>query len=205
MPDCGMPAPPRSPIRVTAISLRRRPDRWRACEDHLRGLLGDGFDMFEGTDAKAAAGDDSTAVDRVAALEAATGCTVYRGWPITEVRDVRRCYTSPAPQLSDAEAWMSYERKVAAAWRSDRSRLYLDFFLRHLTLGDVGAALSHLRVAERGHAEGLSLQVVFEDDVRPSAEALPPRLRQVQLLRGARSSRDLAEIWPRSGRDLAEI
>ena len=189
-----MPSTPRSPTRVTAISLRRRPDRWRACEEHLRGLLGDGFDMFEGTDAKAAAGGDSTAVDRVAALEAATGCTVYRGWPITEVRDVRRCYASLSPQLSDAEAWMAYERKVAAAWRSDRSRLYLDFFLRHLTLGDVGAALSHLRVAERGHAEGLSLQVVFEDDVRPSAEALPALLRQVQLLREARSSRDLAEI-----------
>ena len=46
------------------------------------------------------------------------------------------------------------------------------------------------------------LQVVFEDDVRPSAEALPALLREVQLLREARSSR---EIWPRSGRDLAEI
>ena len=145
-------------VRITAICLRRRPDRWAACEEHLRSVVPErllpSFDMFAGTDAKAAARGESP----IDALEARTGCRVYRGWPIQEVSDVQRCYPQLA-ELPETQAWLEYERCFSRAWRRDRARLYVDFFCRHLTLGDVGAALSHLRVAERAHAEGLQLQV----------------------------------------------
>ena len=147
-------------VRITAICLRRRPDRWAACEEHLLSVVPERllarFDMFAGTDASAAARGESP----IDALEARTGCRVYRGWPIQEVSDVRRCYPQLA-ELPETQAWLEYERCFSRAWRRDRARLYVDFFCRHLTLGDVGAALSHLRVAERAHAEGLQLQVAL--------------------------------------------
>ena len=59
------------------------------------------------------------------------------------------------------------------------ARLYVDFFNRHMALGEMGASLSHYRVAERAHAERLALQVVFEDDARPTASALPSLLDEV--------------------------
>ena len=43
----------------------------------------------------------------------------------------------------------------------------------------MGAALSHLRVAERAYAEHLTLQVVLEDDALLADEALPALLREV--------------------------
>ncbi len=172
-------------MRITAISLRRRPDRWSACEEHLRAVLPpalhSSLDLFAGTDAKACIPEGASGEAAVAALEERTGCTVYRGWPITEVADVRRCYPDLAAK-SDAAAWVAYERACAAAWRPDRARLYVDFFHRHLTLGDVGAALSHLRVAERAHAEGVELQLVLEDDVRLTPRALPELQREIDLL-----------------------
>ena len=46
-------------VRITAICLRRRPDRWAACEEHLLSVVPERllarFDMFAGTDASAAA------------------------------------------------------------------------------------------------------------------------------------------------------
>jgi len=172
--------------RVTAISLRRRPDRWAACEEHLLSVLPPDlpFDMFPGTDAKAAAAAAAEGDSPVDALEQRTGCRVYRDWPITEVSDVHRCYPHLA-DLGETQAWVEYERCFSRLWRRDRARLYIDFFCRHLTLGDVGAALSHLRVAERAHAEGLSLQVVLEDDAHLTDEALPALLREVRLLEQA--------------------
>ena len=149
-------------MRITAICLRRRPDRWAACEEHLLSVVPERllprFDMFAGTDAAAAARGESP----IDALEARTGCRVYRGWPIQEVSDVRRCYPQLA-ELPETQVWLEYERCLSRAWRRDRARLYVDFFCRHLTLGDVGAALSHLRVSERVHAEGVQLQLVLED------------------------------------------
>ena len=85
----------------------------------------------------------------------------------------------------DGMAWVSYEKCFSRLWRRDRARLYVDFFCRHLTMGDVGAALSHLRLAERAHSEGLELQLVVEDDARLSAAAVPALLREVELLRAA--------------------
>ena len=167
--------------RITAIGLERRRDRWEACEKHLRSVLPPEveFDIMAGSDAKMAA---DRASDKVAALESSFQCKVYRGWPITEVSDVRRCFPSLAGQ-SDAMAWVGYERAVARAFRSDRSRLYVDFFMRHVSFGDIGAALSHLRVAERAHAEQLDLQIVFEDDSRPTADAVPRLLEEIDKLR----------------------
>ena len=95
-------------VRCTAISLARRPDRWSACEAHLRSVLPDEMelDMFEGCDAKEAVGS-AQGLDRVEALEAAFDCKIYRGWPITEVSDVRRCFPElrlPRPRHGYARA-----------------------------------------------------------------------------------------------------
>ena len=170
-------------MRVSAISLRRRPDRWSACEAHLRSVLPTGVavEMFEGTDAKALAEDRHEGEGALDALERGAGITIYRDWPITEVEDVRRAYPRLANR-SDVEAWVGYERAVAKAWRGDRARLYVDFFMRHLTLGDIGAAVSHVRLLEHAHSQGVELQLVFEDDARPTAAALPALEREVALL-----------------------
>jgi hypothetical protein len=184
-------------MRITAISLKRRPDRWTACEAHLRAVLPEALheclDMFEGTDAAACVLPGTPPGEpTAAAFEAAHGCTLYRDWPITECADVRRCFPRlDAACATDDEAWIGYERTMAAAWRPDRARLYVDFFNRHLALGEMGASLSHYRVAERAHAERLALQVVFEDDARPTASALPALLDEVGQLEAAGVGWDL--------------
>ena len=175
-------------MRITAISLARRPDRWSAIEAHLQQVvpteLVHCIDVFAGTDARAhlpagvGAGEEA-----IRALERATGCTIYRGWPITEVDDVRRCF--PAVRASsDAEAWIAYERSINKLWKADRARLFIDFFFRHMTIGDVGACLAHLRLAERARAEGCSLQLIVEDDCRLTPGAVPALLAEVAVLDG---------------------
>ena len=177
---------PRLRTRCTAISLARRPDRWAASEEHLRSVLPDDvpLDIFPGSDAKAAIAGTVQGEARIAALEAALDCQVYRGWPVTETDDVRRCFPNLA-SASEAEAWIGYQRACAACFRPDRARLYHDFFMRHLAVGEMGASVSHLRVIERAHAEQLELQIVFEDDARPTADAVPLLLEEVDRLAAA--------------------
>lgn len=173
-------------LHVSAISLRRRADRWAACEAHLTSVLPPAvrgrLKMVEGTDAAAAVGGASPGEASVAAFELATGSVVYRGWPLVEVADARRCFPSMPASATDAEAWIFYESACRRAWRPDRARLYVDFFHRHLTAGDVGAGLSHLRVAEATHAEGVPWQLVLEDDARLTPHAVPALLDEIALL-----------------------
>lgn len=190
----ALPASARA--RCTAISLARRADRWSACEEHLRSVLppdAPPLDMFPGSDANAAINGAVGEAARLSALEASLGCTVYRDWPITETDHVRKCF----PQLahaSDASAWIGYQKAVGACFRADRARLYHDFYMRHLSVGEMGASDSHLRVIERAHSEGLDLQIIFEDDARPTADALPSLLREVQTLESAGVEWDLIYI-----------
>ena len=178
-----------SGVRCTVICLERRPDRRIACEAHLRRVLPpavlDTLDFYPAVDGKAAAGQPPS----VDAIEKSTDCRLYRGWPILDSDDVRRCYPRLC-ELGDVSAWVAYEKSFAA-WQRDRARLYVDFFCRHLTCGDVGAALSHFRVAQRAAAEGVALQVILEDDAALTADALPRLLREVELLRAAGVAWDL--------------
>ena len=180
--------------RATAIALARRQDRWQACQAHLESVLPAEdvlpLDMFEGSDAKTATLGAAAGEEQIVALERTLECSLYRGWPITEIDDVRRCFPALAA-CGDDEAWMRYERAMSAAWRPDRARLYVDFFNRHLSLGEMGASLSHYRVAERAYAEGLELQLVFEDDARPTVQAVPALLEEVESLRAAGVEWDL--------------
>lgn len=184
-------------VRITAISLRRRPDRWAACEKHMRSVLPANlqshFDVLEGTDAKELCGG-LTGEERLPALERGAGCTVWRDWPITEVEDARRAFPAAA-ELPDAEAWLHYERTVAKRWRPDRARNYVGFFFRFLTAGDVGACMSHLRVAERGHEDGVSIQFVFEDDSRPTVEAVPTMLDEIATLQAKGVAWDMIYLF----------
>lgn len=178
-------------LRITAISLRGREGRWRACEQHMRGVLPPRllrrFDMLDGTDASHIT--SNLARERaLLALEREAGCKVWREWPITEVEEARRAFPS-ASTLPEGEAWNHYHRAISAVWKADRARLFVDFYFRFLTAGDVGACISHLRVAERGHAEGLAIQLVFEDDSRPTAAAVPAMLEEVRKLEA------MGEAW----------
>ena len=198
---------PRPQTRCTAIALERRPDRWSACEDYLRTVVPTAevpLDIFAGSDAKATIAGAAAGEERIAALEDGLGCRIYREWPITEIADVRRCY----PQLrgtNDALCWIGYQKAVAACFRPDRARLYHDFFMRHLSIGEMGASISHLRVIERAHTEQLDLQIIFEDDARPTAEAVPRLLEEVDRLRAAGVSWDLIYLHSANYGRRAEV
>jgi len=172
-------------LHVRTISLRRRADRWAACAAHLSAVLPAEieFRVCAGTDAAAAIAGAPTGEAAVAAFEQSTGSRIYRGWPLVEVTDARRCFPSTPDDVTDAAAWLAYECACRRAWRSDRARLYVDFYHRHLTAGDVGAALSHLRVAEEAHAEGLPLTLVLEDDARLTPKAIPLLLCEIVQLK----------------------
>ncbi|KAL1508573.1 hypothetical protein AB1Y20_004672 [Prymnesium parvum] len=171
-------------VRITAISLRRNASRWASCEAHMRAVLPPPllahFAMLDGTDARALIGA-ARGEDALSALERAAQCTVWRLWPLTEGSHAAAAFPSAAA-LPDGEAWLHYTRAVRAAWRADRARLYTDLYFRCLSAGDVGACLSHLRVAEEAHADGVAVQLVFEDDARPSREAVGAILREVEHL-----------------------
>eukprot|EP00967_Tisochrysis_lutea_P154217 scaffold305889_cov36-Tisochrysis_lutea.AAC.1 len=137
--------------------------------------------MVEGTDA-AALTERLQNEAAVAAFERNTHSRLYRGWPLVEVEDARRCFQSTPAHASDATAWLAYEQACQRAWRSDRARLYIDFFHRHLTAGDVGAALSHLRVAEDAVLEKAQLTLVLEDDCKLTPNAITSVIVEVDRL-----------------------
>lgn len=75
---------------------------------------------------------------------------------------------------------MAYER-LFQGWYRDRQLLYIDFYCRHLTFGDVGCSLSHLQLWEEADRDGLQLLVVFEDDARPDAGAVPFLFHEIEV------------------------
>lgn len=137
----------------------------------------------------------------VQAVEAAMGCRFYRGWPICETTDVLRALVEGgeglegeedaagkalrlselSKNLSDADAWERY-RRWFADWPRYRAMAYMDFHCRHLTLGEAGAALSHLQVIEEAQHAAVPWQIIFEDDARPLPQAVPRLAEEIELL-----------------------
>jgi len=87
----------------------------------------------------------------------------------------------PATSLSEAQAWDEYQRWFAD-WPRHRAVPYIDFHCRHITLGEVGAALSHIQLIESANRDGTELQLFFEDDARPLPVAVPLLLEEVARL-----------------------
>ncbi|CAJ1381728.1 unnamed protein product [Effrenium voratum] len=116
----------------------------------------------------------------LSALEAAMGCRLYHQWPICDVEDVVRM----KPELAELPDWKAWETYISwhRCWISDRASNYIDFYNRHLKLGEVAACLGHFRLWQKAVEEDLELCVVFEDDARPSRSGLEKFLSELAKL-----------------------
>lgn len=183
-----------------AICLRRCVERWTACESHMQEVLPSwmDFQMAEGKDGSlfkdCLRSDVATSMDeaeplpteeQIAAVESNMGCKLYRGWPVCETFDVLRvlaCEDSDdIDTLSEAQAWERY-RMWFSDWPRHRSWPYIDFHCRHITLGEVGAALSHLRLIDEALVKGVCMAIFFEDDARPREHAVRRLVEEVAVL-----------------------
>mmetsp|Transcript_219 Transcript_219/g.992 ORF Transcript_219/g.992 Transcript_219/m.992 type:complete len:195 (-) Transcript_219:242-826(-) len=128
------------------------------------------------------------------------GCRIYRGWPVCETEDVLRILAAggeeDVAELSEVKAWERY-RAWFSDWPRERAMAYIDFHCRHVTLGEIGAALSHWHLIQEACLDGVDWMVVFEDDARPFPEALPRLQEEIALL--ARHGFD----WDASGKKHA--
>jgi len=162
------------PVRCRAICLAARPDRWAACARRLAAEWRDAR-IVPAVDGRRRAAAAGAAPRDAAAVEAALGCGIYGGWA---VYDERSRAAAGAADAAAYEAWFA-----DAGWPARCVRGYVDFHGRHVTLGEIGCALSHVEVwAANGDAECL---VVLEDDARCGA-GLPAALAAAAAaLRGA--------------------
>lgn len=87
-------------------------------------------------------------------------------------------------ELSETDIWTSY-RQWFRGWPGHRIEAYLDFHNRHITLGEIGCALSHLGVMDEALAGGQDLHMVLEDDARLSPRGLLLLCRELALLERA--------------------
>ena len=194
---------------VRFISLRRNAGRWAAAAAHAATLDGGSMEsdtnaggkvdvqMFEGTDAHAHKA--LLASGGLDAVEKELRCRVYRGWPICDEDDVRRILADAGQATGDdgdgaaseaaptgLELWLAYEGWFKRRWYKRLAQKYCDYFNRHMTLGECGSSLAHLRVAEAAaEAEGAAARdvtVVFEDDSRPVPGVLPVLFAQIDAL-----------------------
>ncbi|CAE7234127.1 Cercam [Symbiodinium sp. CCMP2592] len=128
----------------------------------------------------------------VDALEEAMGCHIFRGWPVCEVEDVVRM----RPDLASLPDWKAWETYISwhRCWISDRASNYIDFYNRHLKLGEVAACLSHFRLWQKALRCDLDVCIVFEDDARPTEEGLRRFQEEVDCLTRLGVSWDLVYL-----------
>jgi len=135
-------------------------------------------------------------------------CKVYRGWAVTDEFDVARISPETAIQAAphdiefvngtalletDEKAqmaaskyglhvYLAYENWFRGVWHKRFVDKYVGYFMRHMTLGECGSSLAHLRVLERQVADRIPIQFVFEDDARPVVDFLDPVLAKIEAL-----------------------
>lgn len=152
--------------------------------------------------------EDGPSDEQIKAVETAMGCKLYRGWPVCETGDVLRVLeqtqnnnpglvSDPATEegsdsgaeesidisaLSETRAWDIY-RSWFSDWARRRAWPYIDFHCRHITLGEVGAALSHVRLIDEAVREGVRTHIFFEDDARPRPGALTKLFAEIERLK----------------------
>jgi len=178
--------------RVTAISLRPGSKRWINCESYLQSCVPANieFRMFQGDDANAC----KHLLPDVGAVEEALGTHVYRDWPICETADLQRVFSREMEGLSDLQAWTCYRRMFRSLWKQQEAEDYIDGYARQTTLGEIGRSLSHLKVMEQAMVDAIEVQIIFEDDARPSEKAIEVLMAEVDLLKSLGKSWDLIYI-----------
>ncbi|CAJ1381719.1 unnamed protein product [Effrenium voratum] len=163
--------------RAFCLSLQQRPARFGAAEAAMAQLPESlQLEMFPGIYGN----DFRHLLPDLSALEAAMGCRLYHQWPICDVEDVVRM----KPELAELPDWKAWETYISwhRCWISDRASNYIDFYNRHLKLGEVAACLGHFRLWQKAVEEDLELCVVFEDDARPSRSGLEKFLSELAKL-----------------------
>mmetsp|Transcript_16053 Transcript_16053/g.20562 ORF Transcript_16053/g.20562 Transcript_16053/m.20562 type:complete len:402 (-) Transcript_16053:1847-3052(-) len=88
------------------------------------------------------------------------------------------------------QVWLAYERWFSTWYKRHRIK-YVEYFNRHMTLGECGSSLAHLRLIERQVRDQVAYQLIFEDDARPSKEALPILLKEIYYLQKLHEPWDL--------------
>lgn len=191
---------------VSVISLLRRSDRWLPAENNIKQALACFIEkcsniqveMFAGVDAHA----HKVLLPDLSAIEEQLGAKVYRGWAITETCDVLRALHL-REDTPEVQAWIEYENLYLRNWQRSYGSRYIDYFNRHMTLGECGSTLSHLSVIEKAHRDNVSVQVIFEDDARPHSFTVPLLMHQILQLENQGIEWDL--IYLRSSKySLAE-
>eukprot|EP00439_Symbiodinium_sp_Y106_P024216 s2911_g2.t4 len=180
--------PPRS------LKTPRRAERFAEAERAITRALPRGveLEMFPGVYGHAF----RHLLPDVDVLEEALSCRIFRGWPICEVEDVVRM----RPDLASLPDWKAWETYISwhRCWISDRwpyeASNYIDFYNRHLKLGEVAACLSHFRLWQKALRCDLDVCIVFEDDARPTEEGLRRFQEEVDCLTSLGVSWDLVYL-----------
>ncbi len=156
-------------VRVSAISLKRRPERWDKCKTFIESVLQEvyemieleiEFHMIEGVDGKHFELNEDY---KLSDLEESHNFSLYRVWAVTEPEDLERLDPTlvqqvaidvgaenqrlTPDQMNEPEVylrlWRAYENLYTRhGWQRDRARHYTDFHNRHITTGEVRSAAS---------------------------------------------------------------
>ncbi len=165
-------------VRLSVICLERRKDRWEIAEKYMKSTLGSKFqnimfDMFPAVDG----------IAEVPTLLDSNLIGVYNKWPIQDEDDLLNLDPNIG-LLSEAEGsypMRTYE-KWYTCWNKSHAEKTIEFYNKHLTLGEVGTALSHWRLANRAFKEGIDVQIIFEDDARPRSDTVDRLFREILKL-----------------------
>ncbi|CAL1128328.1 unnamed protein product [Cladocopium goreaui] len=165
--------------RAYCLSLPQRPERFARAEAALKEALEPliELEMFPGIYGN----DFRHLLPDLDALEESLGCKLYRQWPICEVEDVLRM----RPDLAELPEWKIWESYISwhKCWISDRASNYIDFYNRHLKLGEVAACVGHFRLWQKAMEDDVDLCLIFEDDARLAGrDAVEQILCEFQVL-----------------------
>eukprot|EP00435_Cladocopium_sp_Y103_P010641 s1373_g2.t1 len=174
--------------RAYCLSLTQRPERFARAEAALKEALEPlvELEMFPGIYGN----DFRHLLPDLDALEESLGCKLYRQWPICEVEDVLRM----RPDLAELPEWKIWESYISwhKCWISDRASNYIDFYNRHLKLGEVAACVGHFRLWQKALEDDVDLCLIFEDDARLAGrDAVEQILSEFQALKEQNFNWDL--------------
>ncbi len=151
-------------VRVSAISLKRRPDRWNKCKEYMENILQEIYEtigleiefcMIEGVDGRDFELNEDT---KLSELEECHNFCLYKDWAVTEPEDLERLDPTLVQQVAKdvgaedqrltpaqmnepdtfVRLWRAYENLYTRhGWKRERARHYTDFHNRHITTGEV--------------------------------------------------------------------
>ena len=157
-------AAPSGGLAVRAVCLAGRCGRWVDCAAHLAGALpGADVAISPAVDGAGVVARAGAAPRDVAAVEAALDCGVWTGWAVADAAAAARACGEAVD--SDDDAWRRFRALfVRGGWSPKCVEGYASFHTRHVTLGELGCALSHVRLWDDARSRDDTL--VLEDDAR---------------------------------------